>query len=225
MTKSKCKQYQTVSGFDHVLYLVRRNNRQITGWIQLGSSRSIRATTHPGSNTVPDLFKKWMQPECWTCRVITIFITYKKWQKQTTPLISNLKHLCQCHIRSYTVWGNSAFCKEKLLPRNVQFLLHLYLNFSIRLGSQNMRTISDYILQQLASRGRPEHRRVSLFLKHTRFVAHCDAVATHHMTKDQINISWYIWKYTVVYSTKPLLLRPVNLLFHVGCVAAATIGK
>lgn len=93
---------KAVSGFHHVLHLVRSNLRKITGWIQLGSSRSIRATTQPGSNTVPGLFKKWMQPECWTCRVITIFITCKKDKSVKSKNVPCI-HLCQSHIMSFRV--------------------------------------------------------------------------------------------------------------------------
>lgn len=41
----------------------------------LGSSRSIRATSQPDPSTAPGLFTKWIQPDCCTVRVITIFIT------------------------------------------------------------------------------------------------------------------------------------------------------
>lgn len=52
-----------------------------------------------------------------------------------------------------------------------------YLNLSVGLSFSNMTPILNHVLQQFASRGRPQHRGIFLLLKYTRLVAHGDAVA------------------------------------------------
>lgn len=86
----------------------------------------------------------------------------------------HLHHLTRQHEQ--TVNKKKKNTERKSVPSEISFQ-NIHLNLCIRLSCTDVIAVLDYVLQQFASRGRPQHRGIRLLLKHTRLVANGYAVA------------------------------------------------
>lgn len=99
----------------------------------------------------------------------------------------------------------------------LQLFCKAHLDLRINLPLVHMATVLHHVLQQLPRAGRAQHRRVLLLLEGARFVANGDAVPVGE-GKVSPGGCWPSGR-------APWQGVPVDLLFHVGGVAAAVVGE